>query len=138
MATPVNTAKATQRWQAKIGTDEYQGHTSAIEYNGNSTGTTWKGGDNNTIPDVTPGDPTIAITMAEDFENADGLYRLFWDSPEGTEMDLIVYPHHGGTFAYVVTLRTVQPSAVVNRAGGIPEVTLTLPCTRAETYVPTP
>lgn len=129
-----NTAKATQRWAANIGTDSYQGHTSAIEYNGNSSGTTWKGGDNNTIPDVTPGDPTIAITMAEDFENPDSLFRLLWEAPEGTEMDLIVYPHFGGTFAYMVTIRTIQPPTVVNRAGGIPEVTVTLPCTRAVPY----
>lgn len=138
MTVPPNTARATKRWKALIGVDEYQGHTSGIDYNGNSSGTTWKGGDDNTIPDVTPGDPTIAITMAEDFENEDGLYRLFFDSPEGTDMTLIVYPHYDGEFAFSVDLKTIQPQAVLNRAGGIPEVTVTLPCTRAVPYTAGP
>jgi hypothetical protein len=129
-----NTARATQRWKALIGTDEYQGNTSAIEYNGNSSGTVWKGGDNNELPDVTPGEPTIAITMAQDSENADGLWRLFFDAAEGTEMTFIVYPHYDGTFAYSVVLRTIQPPVLVNRAGGIPEVTVTVPCSRAVPY----
>jgi hypothetical protein len=138
MPTPANTARATKRWKALIGDDEYQGHTTAIEYNGNSSGTVWKGGDANDIPDVTPGDPTIAITMAEDFENADSLYRLFWDAEEGTPMTLIVYPHYDGTYAYQVDLKTIQPPSTVNRAGGIPEVTVTLPCSRKKPYVPVP
>lgn len=135
MAVINNEARATKRWKALIGADEYQGNTSDISYNGNSTGQVWKGGDANDIPDVTPGDPTIAITMAQDTENADSLYRLFWDAEEGTEMTLIVYPHYDGTYAYQVKLRTIHPPNTVNRAGGIPEVTVTLPCTRKTTYV---
>lgn len=138
MSTPANTARATKRWKALIGEDEYQGHTSAIEYNGNSSATNWKGGDDNEIPDVNSGDPTIAITMAQDSSNADSLYRLFFDAPEGTDMTLIWYPHYADTFAVSVDLKTMQPPLVTNRQGGIPEVTLTLPCTRAVPYVPTP
>jgi hypothetical protein len=135
MPTPANTARATKRWKAMIATDEYQGHTSAIDYNPNYTGSVWKGGDDNTIADVIPGDPTIAITMAQDTENADSLWRLFHDSPAGTPLTLIWYPHYDGTFALSVDLKTIKPQLITNRAGGIPEITITLNCSEAETYV---
>lgn len=133
-----NTARATKRWKALIGADEYQGNTSAIEYNGNSSGTVWKGGDDNEIPDVTAGDPTIALTMAMDTANADSLYRLLFDAPEGTEMTFIWYPHYDDTYAVTVDFRSIQPPMRTDRAGGIPEVTVTLPCTRAVPYVAGP
>ena len=138
MSKPANTAKATKRWKAQVGEDEYQGHTSAIDYNPNQSGTVWKGGDENTIADVVPGDPSIAITMAQDTENADSLWRLFHDSPTGTPITLIWYPHYDGTFALSVDLRTMKPQLVTNRAGGVPEITLQLPCSEAVTYDPTP
>jgi hypothetical protein len=134
MPTPANTARATKRWKAQIGLDEYQGHTSAIDYNPNYSGTVWKGGDDNTIADVTPGDPSIALTMAQDVENEDSLWRLFHDSPAGTDLTLIWYPHYDGTFALEVDLKTIKPQLVTNRAGGVPEITLTLPCSEAVTY----
>lgn len=129
------TAKATKRWKATIGTAEYQGETSSIDYNPNYSGTVWKGGDNNTIADVVPGDPTLTIAMTQDTENADSLWRLFHDSPAGTPMTLIWYPHYDGTFALQTTLSTIKPGLVTNRAGGIPEITLTLACSEATTYI---
>ncbi|KZE91180.1 hypothetical protein [Microbacterium sp. TNHR37B] len=135
MTTPANTARSTKRWKAQIGENEFQGHTSAIDYNPNYTGSSWKGGDNNTLSEVTPGDPTIALTMAQDTENADSLWRLFHDSPAGTPLTLIWYPHYDGTFALSVDLKTLKPQLVTNRSGGIPEVTLTLPCSEAVTYL---
>lgn len=138
MTTPANTAKATKRWQLKDGVDEYQGHTSAVDYNPNYSGTVWKGGDENTISDVAPGDPSISITMAQDTENPDSLWRLFHDSPVGTEKTFIWFPHYGGTFALEVKLKTLKPQLVTNRAGGVPEVTLQLPCSEATTHVPAP
>lgn len=134
----MNTARATKRWKLLDGTEEFQGHTSAIDYNPNQSGTVWKGGDDNTIPDVTAGDPTIAITMAQDTENPDSLWRLFHDSPTGTEKTFVWYPHYDGTFALQVDLKTMKPQLITNRAGGIPEVTITLPCSEATTYVAGP
>lgn len=136
MTVKPNTAKATKRWKAQLGDDEYQGHTSAIDYNPNSSGTVWKGGDENTIADVVPGDPSIAITMAQDTENTDSLWRLFHDAPAGTELTLVWYPHYGGTFGLEVKLRTMKPQLVTNRAGGVPEITITLPCSEATTHTP--
>lgn len=128
------TAKATKRWKAKIGDTEYQGETSSIEYNPNYSGTVWKGGDGNTIADVVPGDPTIAIAMQQDTETIDSLWRLFHDAPAGTPMEFIWYPHYDGTFALKTTLSTIKPGLITNRAGGIPEITVTVPCSEAETY----
>lgn len=129
-----NTAKATKRWKALIGTDEYQGHTSSIDYNPNYSGTVWKGGDDNTIADVTPGDPTISIGTAQDTENPDSLWRLMHDSPAGTPMTLIWYPHYDGTFALSVDFKTIKPQLLTNRAGGIPEITIQMSCSEAATY----
>jgi|GEM_PF-6549974 len=132
------TAKATKRWKATIGTDEYQGETSSITYDPAYTTTVWKGGDDNEIADVVPGDPTLAIVMQQDTENPDSLWRLFHDAPVGTQMVFVWYPHYDGTFALQTTLTTIKPQLITNRAGGIPEITITVGCTVAETYVPTP
>lgn len=136
MPVPSNTARATKRWKALIGTDEYQGHTSSIEYKPNYTGTVWQGGDENTISDTVPGEPSLTIVTAQDTENDDSLWRLFWDSPVGTEVTLIWFPHYDGTFAVSVTFKTLQPPLLTNRAGGVPEVTIQVACSAAETYVP--
>lgn len=130
------TAKATKRWKALIGTDEYQGDTSAIDYNPNYSGTVWKGGDENTIADVVPGDPTLAITMQQDTETPTSLWRLFHDAPAGTKMTLVWWPHYDGTFALQTEISTIKPQLITNRAGGIPEITISLPCTEAITYTP--
>lgn len=132
------TARATKRWKAQIGTDEYQGETSSIDYNPNYSGTVWKGGDNNTISDVAPGDPTLTVTLAQDTENPDSLWRLFHDADAGTSMNFVWYPHYDGTFALQTTISTIKPQLITNRAGGIPEITVTLPCSEATTYVETP
>lgn len=132
------TAKATKRWKALIGTDEYQGETSSIEYNPGYSGTVWKGGDGNTIADVVPGDPTITIIMQMDTENTTSLWRLFHDAPAGTPMELTWAPHYDGTFALKTTLSTIKPPVTTNRAGGIPEVTVQLPCSEAVTAVNVP
>lgn len=138
MTTPPNTAKATKRWKALIGTDEYQGHTSSIDYNPNYSGTVWKGGDGNTIADVVPGNPAITMAMAQDTENEESLWRFFHDAPSGTEVTFIWYPHYGGTFALETTFKTVKPPMKTDRAGGVPEVTIQLACTEATTYVSGP
>lgn len=132
------TAKATKRWKATIGADQYQGETSSIEYTPNYSGTVWKGGDDNTIADVTPGDPQVTIVMQQDTENPDSLWRLFHDAPAGTSMDLTWAPHYDGTFAVKVTLSTIKPPLKTDRAGGIPEVTLQLPCSEAVTATNVP
>lgn len=131
MSTPANTARATKRWKAAIGTDEYQGHTSAIDYQPNYSGTTWKGGDENTIADVAPGDPTITITMAQDTENEDSLYRVIDDSPAGTEITLKWYPHYDGDYNKTVKFKTVKLPLITNRAGGVPEISQQFPCSEA-------
>lgn len=134
MTVPANTAKATKRWKAQVGTDEYQGHTSGIDYDNGFSGTTWKGGDGNTLADIVPGDPSITFTLAQDTENPDSLWRLLHDSPVGTQFPFIWYPHYGGTFALSTVITTFPPKLVTTRAGGIPEISITLPCTLAETY----
>ncbi len=131
MTTPVNTARATKRWKAAVGTTEYQGHTSSIDYQPNYSGTVWKGGDDNTIPDVTPGEPAITIAMAQDTENEESLYRIIDDSPAGTEITLTWYPHYDGTYFKTVTLRTVKLPMITNRAGGLPEISQQFPCSEA-------
>ena len=131
MTTPANTARATKRWKAAVGTVEYQGHTSAIDYQPNYSGTTWKGGDNNTIADVTPGDPQITITMAQDTENAESLYRIIDDSPAGTEIELKWYPHYDGDYFKTVKFKTVKLPLTTNRAGGTPEISQQFPCSEA-------
>lgn len=130
-----NTAKATKRWKLQIDENEYQGHTSAIDYADNDTSTVWKGGDNNTIADVTPGDPTLSITMAEDTANAEGLFRLLFDAPIGTPMTLTFNPHYDDEFAVSVDFKSIRPPLHTDRAGGVPEVTVSLPCSQA---VPAP
>jgi hypothetical protein len=135
MAIQPNTARATKRWKALIGTDEYQGHTSSIEYNPNYTGTVWKGGDNNTISDVVPGDPSLVLTMAQDTENEDSLWRFLHDAPVGTPVTFIWYPHYDGTFALTTQFKTVKPPLKTDRAGGVPEISLTVACTEATTFV---
>jgi hypothetical protein len=137
MTVPANTARATKRWKALIGTDEYQGHTSAIEYNGNTGSSVWKGGDGNTLADVTPGDPSISLTIAQNTENPQSLWRLLMDSPEGTQLTLIWYPHYDGTYALQTTLATKKPPMKTDRAGGVPEVTVQLSCTEAIPYYAT-
>lgn len=132
------TAKATKRWKAQIGTAEYQGETSSIEYNPNYSGTVWKGGDGNTIADVAPGAPALTIIMAQDTEDADSLWRLFHDSPAGTPMVLTWFPHYDGTFSVTTTLSTIKPPLKTDRTGGIPEITLQLPCSELETVPPIP
>lgn len=134
MAVPANNARSTKRWKALLGVDEYQGHTSAIEYNGNSGQTVWKGGDGNTIPDVTPGDPSITITMAQNTENPASLYRILDDAPEGTLLTLIWYPHYDGHYAKQTTISTKKPPMKTDRSGGIPEVTVQLSCSEAVPY----
>jgi hypothetical protein len=129
---PTNSARATKRWKLNIGTVQYQGHTSSIEYNSNTGSTVWRGGDDNAIPDLTPGDPSISITMAQDSANAASLWRVFFDADEGTAMTLIWFPHYDdATFGVSVDIKSVQPPLKTDRAGGVPEVTLQLPCTQA-------
>lgn len=131
MTTPANTARATKRWKAEVGTVEYQGHTSAIDYQPNYSGTTWKGGDDNTIADVSPGDPTLTITMTQDTENEESLYRVIDDAEPGTEIVLQWYPHYDGTYYKTVTFKTVKLPLITNRAGGVPEITQQFPCSEA-------
>jgi len=127
------TAKATKRWKAAIGTDQYQGETSSIEYAPNYSGTVWKGGDDNTISDVTPGDPSLTIVMQQDTENPDSLWRMFHDAPAGTPVVFTWYPHYDGTFALQTTFSTVKPGMKTDRTGGIPETTVQVPCSEAVT-----
>jgi len=135
MAGPIaNTARVTKRWKLLNNTDEYQGHTSAIEYNDNTSTSSWKGGDDNTIADIVPGEPSIQLTMAMDTENEDSLWRVLFDADPGTKMTFVWYPHYDGTFAVQVEITTLRPPLKTDRAGGVPEVQVTLPCTEATPY----
>jgi hypothetical protein len=116
-----NTARRTKRWKITIGEDEYQGHTSAIEIP--STPVIWRGGDDNTIVD--DGDVLVNITMAQDVENAESLYRLMYDNPN-TPATLEFSPHYDGTFVVSVDVTLVRPPVRASRDGNIPEVQVAL------------
>ena len=134
MTIPANTARVTKRWKLLDGTTELQGHTSSIEYNDNTSTSSWKGGDDNTIADIVPGDPSIAITMAQDTENEESLWRALFDAEPGTKKTFIWYPHYDGLFAVQVEITCMRPPLKTDRAGGVPEVSITLPCTEAVPY----
>lgn len=132
-----NDARTTKRWKLLIGLDEYQGHTSAIEYPSNQTATTWRGGDDNTIGDLADGDQVVNITVAQDTDNEESLYRLMFDN-EGTEATLIVYPHYDGTFAVTSDIKLLRPPLTMNKGGAIIEHTVACPSTVPTIYVETP
>nr|WP_278101897.1 hypothetical protein [Microbacterium proteolyticum] len=121
MPAPVNTTKRTKRWGLVIGADEYQGHTSAVEINPNPV--SWQGGDNNTVVD--DGDVTLTLTVAQDTENSESLWRLLHDNA-GEQATFKVYPHHDGTFFQSVDVTLVRPRLVASRDGKMPEVQVTL------------
>lgn len=134
MTIPVNTARATKRWKLMTGTSEYQGHTSAVEYSDGSSGLVWKGGDDNTIADVQPGDPSIAITMAQDTDNPESLWSVLDAAEVGSKLPFIWWPHYDGTYATQTEITVLPMPLKTDRAGGVPEVTVTFPCTRRTPY----
>ena len=116
MAAIENTARATKRYKLTIQSEdgttaEYQGHTQAIEAPVASQ-TTTVFGDGNKIVDES-NENVVNITLAQDTENPDSLWRLMRENP-GVKAELVVWPHYDGTYAETATITFVRPPLSTN------------------------